>query len=815
MIIVFIIMKKTVFFVVLISLNAILNAFQQGNSVIRGRVSDEKGNGLPGAVITIEKRSAGTQADSKGNYSFSSLSDGSYTLRFSFIGFETVIREVALDAEAVLDVTLASKPYITDEVMISATRAGKNAPMAYSTVSSELIRQYNSGQDLPYLLTLTPSLIETSEAGNGIGYTSLRIRGTDGSRINVTIDGIPLNDAESQQVFWVDLPDIAASTDNIQVQRGAGTSSNGAGAFGATISIQTKAAGNKPFAEINSSFGSFNTFKNSIAAGTGLLAGKFAFEMRYSDLRSDGYIERTGSKHSSMYMSALYRTAKSSLKANIIHGKEHTGIGWWGVPVDSLNTNRRYNPAGEYTDENGNKKYYANESDNYMQDHYQLIYNRKLTEGFFLSSAFHYTRGSGYYEEFREDQQLADYGLDPVFIGNAEITQTDLIRQKWMKNDFYGLVYSFKYKNEKVDAAAGGGANLYLGDHFGDIIWMAYAGNNGNDYRWYFNESRKGEISLYGKINYKLTEMTSLFGDLQYRNINYKMSGVDDDLKDISQQHNFGFFNPKAGLFFSLSPDQDAWLSFSVANREPTRSDFKEASGDANATPKPETLYDTELGYSLRKSKSSFGANLYAMYYNNQLVPTGELSNVGYPITTNVAKSYRIGVELTAGIRPAEFFSWDFSLTLSRNKIADFVEYYTDYNTTDWTSEYLSKNHGDVDIAYSPSIICSGDLKFALSKSLSVHLISKYAGKQYFDNTMSDNRSIDPYFVNNVRFDYSPLVKNIKGLDFQFILNNIFNAEYENNAYGGNWYEDGIEKTWAYYFPQAGINFMVRLGVRF
>jgi len=346
-----------------------------------------------------------------------------------------------------------------------------------------------------------------------------------------------------------------------------------------------------------------------------------------------------------------------------------------------------------------------------------------------------------------------------------------------MKNDFYGIVYSLKFKNENIDAAAGGGANIYLGDHYGNIAWMKYAGNIEKDFMWYFNESRKGEISLYGKINYKLSEKTSLFGDLQYRYIDYRMEGADDDLKDIGQNHNFGFFNPKAGIFYSLSHDQDAWLSFSVANREPTRADFKEASGDASATPKPETLYDTELGYSLRKSKSSFGANLYVMYYKDQLVPTGELSNVGYPITTNVAKSYRIGLELTAGISPAEFFSWDFTLTLSRNKIVDFVEYYTDYNTTDWTSEYLSKSHGDVDIAYSPSVICSGDMKFKISKSLSIHLISKYAGKQYFDNTMSEDRRIDPYFVNNIRLDYSPHLKNIKGFDFQLLLNNVFNAE--------------------------------------
>ena len=791
------------------------NASPQDSPSLRGKVTDSEGNALAGASVTIENTYLGTFTDISGDYSFSGIRKGTYMLTFSFVGYEQVTKEINVEGNSVADVALLSKPFITNEVVINATRAGEKAPMAYSTVSSEQLRKQNTAYDMPYLLSLTPSFVETSEAGNGVGYTGLRIRGTDGNRINVTLDGIPLNDAESQQVFWVDLPDIASSVDNIQVQRGAGTSTNGAGAFGATISLQTSSADGDPFAEVNSSAGSFNTFKNSVSAGTGLIKERFALQMRYSDVRSDGYIKRTGSDHRSAFISGLYRNEKSMLKANIILGEEHTGIGWWGVPKDSLVTDRRYNPAGEYTDENGVKRYYENESDNYFQDHYQLIYSRKITDNIILNTAFHYTKGKGYYEEYREDQPYEDYGLENVKAGDSLIYTTDMIRRKWMSNDFYGLTYSLRYRKERTEAVLGGGLNNYLGDHFGRIIWMGNSGMTPKDYQWYFNDSEKGEFSIYGKVNYSLSDRTNIFGDIQYRSVKYRLSGADDDLKDIGQKHNFGFFNPKAGIFHSITSNQDAWLSFSVANREPTRSDFKEASGDPGATPLPETLYDTELGYKLRNEKSSFSVNLYSMIYRDQLVPTGELSDVGYSIMTNVDRSYRLGAELTAALRPLQFMDWNVNVTLSRNKILNYVEHYTDYNTGDWSSEYKSKSLGTVDIAYSPSAIIANEFVFMPLKYLDLHLISKYVGKQYFDNTMNEERMINPYFVNNIRLDFSPEIKNTEKVELQLLVNNFLNTKYENNAYGGNWYEDGTEKTWAYYFPQAGINFMTRILLRF
>lgn len=790
-----------------------VSADQQRGSVISGKVTDQSDNPVAGASVRIDNTFLGVHSRPDGTYSIANLKDGTYKLLYSFMGYEQESREVVLSGSAVIDVTLSEMTMFPGEVVVNATRAGDFTPLTYYTVDKDVLQKQNFGHDLPFILSMTPSLVETSEAGNGIGYTNLRIRGSDASRINVTIDGVPLNDPESQQVFWVDIPDLASSVDNIQVQRGVGTSSNGAGAFGATVSIQTKNPENEPFAEISSSAGSFNTFKNTLSAGTGLLAGKFAFQLRFSDLRSEGFIDRTGSDHRSAFMSGHFRTEKSHLKANIILGEEHTGIGWWGVPKELLSENRRYNPAGEYTDENGIKKYYDNESDNYNQNHYQLFYTRKINSNFSFNTALHYTAGKGYYEEYKEDVSLADYGLPPV-TGEVQQFESDLIRQKWMSNGYYGLIYALKYSGAKIDATAGGGANYYSGDHYGNIIWTS-VGKFDKDLRWYWNNGTKKEFNIYGKTDYSITDRISVFGDLQYRFISYDMTGNDDDLKDLGQEHRFHFFNPKAGVFLSLNPNQNAYLSFSVANREPTRADFKEAAGDINATPRSERLYDTELGYKLHREKFSVAANGYYMLYDDQLVPTGELSSTGYSIMTNVKKSYRLGIEINAGIKPLKFLAWDFNLTKSRNKILDFVEYYVDYNTSDWSEEYKSKHLGTVDIAYSPSLVGSSDMNFNILKNTELHFITKYVGKQYFDNTMNNDRMIDPYLVASLRLDFRPVIPMIKRTEIQLLVNNIFNAQYESNAYGGNWYEDGDEKTWAYYFPQAGTNFLIRAGFTF
>jgi len=474
---------------------------QENSYFIRGEVIDDNGNPLSGAAVSIEDTFLGTHTGADGEYILDDLKDIVYRLRFSFLGYETQIIDIRPSVESVLNIKMIQQPFLAGEVIVNAIRAGSRSPLAYTSLDNELISKQNSGFDIPYLLSLTPSLIETSESGNGIGYTNLRIRGTDASRINVTMDGIPLNNPESQQVFWVDIPDLASSIDNIQVQRGVGTSSNGAGAFGATVNLQTKNPGNEPFAQISALMGSFRTSRKMITAGTGLMNRKFAFQVRYSDLKSDGYVDRTGSDHQSAFISGAFRSSKSFLKANIIMGEEHTKIGWWGVPGEMLSVNRKYNPAGEYTDENGQIKYYDNESDNYIQNHYQLIYDLKISPNTSLSTAFHYTYGKGYYEEFKEDRYLPEYGLDHITIGNTVISETDLIRRKWMRNDFYGLVYSLKNKKKKLETTFGGGANYYTGDHFGRIIWMRYSGSLNKDHQWYFNNGTKSEISIFGKAD--------------------------------------------------------------------------------------------------------------------------------------------------------------------------------------------------------------------------------------------------------------------------------------------------------------------------
>jgi iron complex outermembrane receptor protein len=782
---------------------------------ISGKVTDEKGYPMSGAAVVIKDSFLGTYTNSGGSFYLKLAREGKYNLEFSFLGHKSVKQEVIVKNKISVNITLIPEEIMTGEVIVNSTRAGNKTPVTFTNVGRELIEKGNSGQDMPFLISLTPSLVETSETGTGIGYTGLRIRGTDGTRINVTLDGIPLNDAESQQVFWVDLPDLASSVDNIQVQRGVGTSSNGSGAFGASINIETKSPDNKPFAEISSAFGSFKTFKNTLSTGTGLLSDKFVFQMRLSEIKSDGYIQRTKVNNRSAYISGVYVSGKSRLRANLILGEEHTGISWWGVPKEMLSINRRYNPAGEFTDQAGNVLHYNNESDNYKQNHFQLIYSWNINRNLFLSTALHYTFGQGYYEEYRAKQALSDYGLSSYYSDDILITSTDLIRQKWMSNDFPGMVFSFSYNKGKIEAKIGGGINTYQGDNFGRIIWMRNAGDTEKDKQWYLNKSEKNEANIYGKINYKLSDRLNLFGDLNYRYIYYRIKGPDDDLRILSEDHHFNFFNPKAGIFFTISSNQDAFLSFAIGNKEPTRSDYKEASGDNQATPKPETLFDAEAGYNMRSNVAGVGINYFLMYYKDQLVPTGQLSNVGYPIMTNVEKSYRTGLEISAGIKPLRLINWDFNLTVSANKIMGFTEYYTDHITMDNTYLYKNKKLGEVDLAYSPSIISSSDITLNFSEKLKMHFITKFVGSQYFDNTMNRERMLSPYLFNNVRLDYSLPITKIRSTDVQLYINNILNNMYENNAYGGNWYEDGTENSWSYYFPQAGINFLLKISLLF
>jgi len=795
--------------------------FAYGQFRLNGTVTDESGNHLIGANIILRDEIRGTSSNLTGNFIFSSIKKGKHTLEISYVGFAKLVETITMQGDTSIILSLARSSVLGDEVVIRALRASRKDPLAYTNISSDELHRTNTGNDIPFLLSGTPSLVATSETGIGIGYTALRIRGSDPTRINVTINGIPLNDSESQAVFWVNMPDFTASVDNIQVQRGVGTSTNGAASFGGTINFQTSVLNNEPYLELRSTAGSFKTFKNSIKLGTGMIGENFSFDARFSKIASDGYIKHSGSDHQSLFLTGAYYSQKSLLRATVISGEEKTGISWWGVPDYIVKTDRRYNPAGEYIDSEGKLKYYTDQKDNYRQTHFQLHYSREISRQLNISSAFHYTRGAGYYEQYMDDEneyhstQFYEYDLDSMLIlENDTFFRSDLIRQKWLDNDFYGIVFSANYKYERVEASIGGGWNSYDGDHFGKIIWIEKNYRVPKNYEWYFNTGKKTDWNVYTKINYFLNNRLNAFADLQVRMINYKMSGPDDDLKDLTQTHQYCFFNPKIGLHYSINPGMEAFISFSIGQREPSRSNFKDATGDQAVTPKPEKLYDLEAGYSRSGSLVNISLNLYYMYYRDQLVPTGEKSNVGYDIMTNVDESYRAGIEFSGTLKVADWLIWDINFTASSNKINNFVEFSTYYDES-WISDYRSRDLGKTNLAYSPALIGSSGINIVLFKGLNLNFSTKYVGNQYFDNTSSEDRKLKPYCVTNVRVDYVLNPKRLNELGFQVQINNLFNNLYISNGYGGNWYEQGVEKSWRYYFPQAGINLLAGLYLNF
>jgi iron complex outermembrane receptor protein len=785
-----------------------LSGQRLSSSAVTGRVTGIDGKPLAGASVVIDTLMTGVATDNDGSYALRGLREGAYNLRITFTGYDPFDTVVVVSGAAVVDVVLKEALYVAEEVIVRGSRAGSRTPMAYTTVDASELRENDMTRDMPFLLSLTPSVVETSDAGNGVGYTSLRIRGSDASRINITLDGIPLNDSESQQVFWVDLPDLASSVQTIQVQRGVGTSANGAGAFGASVNINTISPPSDPGAEAELSLGSFNTFRASAKAWTGKVGERFKMMIRASHIRSDGFIDNSASDISSAMVTGVWSAPADRMRFNVIAGKEKTGISWWGVPAEVLPVNRQYNPAGEYTDNEGVKRYYEDETDVYSQNHYHLSYTHIFPGHVSLSTGLHLTTGKGYYEEQKSDVDPSEYGLNDLMNGNPEVTSTDIVQRKWLDNLFYGAVWSLMKHDAMAEWTFGGAINRYDGDHFGRIKWLEQPGNVIPGYEWYRNNGLKDEFNIYGKATVQMSASLSGFADMQLRHIEYRFEGPDDDMKDLTASHRFTFFNPKAGLFWNNGTGSEAFFSVAVANREPTRADYKEAAGDTDATPQPERLTDLEGGYSFRNSRMALSANIYYMYYKDQLIPTGKISSTGYPVMTNVERSFRTGVELSGSYKPSPVIAVKMNLTLSRSIIGDFRNYYFNYNTSDWSKEYLFSDLGTVDIAYSPRLTGSAEVEVIPVRSLTLRMTGKYVGKQYFDNTMSDERLINPYFVSNFSAVYGIDLKKAGELELRFMINNLFNASYENNAYGGMWTEDGIEKTWAYYFPQAGLNFM-------
>ena len=690
--------------------------------------------------------------------------------------------------------------YTLTPVEVRAVRAAENSPFTRTNLSQKEIAKANLGQDIPFLLNQTPSAVVNSDAGNGVGYTSIRIRGTDAARINVTLNGIPYNDAESQGTFFVDLPDFASSAGSIQVQRGVGTSSNGAGAFGASINFSTNEVNKEAYVEVNNSFGSFNTLKNTLKAGSGLIGNRFTTDLRLSRISSDGFIDRAASDLKSVYFSAACIGKTSSLRFNVFSGKEKTYQAWYGISEADLKAGkRRVNYAG--TEKPGDP--YNNETDNYTQSHYQFFYNQVISKRVTFNTAFFLTRGNGYYEQYKVDEKYSKYGVTGL------TPKSDFIRQLWLDNNFYGNIFSLQYKDNSTQVTLGGGATRYDGNHFGKLVWASNGYNGSN--KWYDLNAQKNDLTIYLKQQTEFAKNWYFFYDLQYRHLKYNIDGFRDN-PVLMINNKFNFFNPKAGISFTKN-GWKTYLSYSIANKEPNRDDFE---AGINQQPGPERLQDVELGVEKIKPNYNWSAAFYYMKYKDQLVLTGKINDVGAYTRTNISKSYRAGLELQGAVKINSELNASTNLALSKNKVQGFSEFIDDYdNGGQKVISYKS-----TDIAFSPTIVGGVTLNFIPVEKFEVSLLSKYVSDQYLDNTQNNSRKLDAFFVQDLRMIYT-IKKNpagtrwLKELSITGQLNNILGKEYEPNGYTYNYIYGGELLVNNYYFPMAGRNFMIGFNVSF
>ena len=684
-----------------------------------------------------------------------------------------------------------------EEVTVSAIKAKNDTPVSFVNLSKENIEKTNLAQDIPILLKNTPSVVTHSDAGAGIGYSSIRIRGSDQTRVNVTINGIPYNDSESMQVYWVDLPDFASSIENIQIQRGVGTSTNGPGAFGGSINIQTNSASESPFFEINNTLGSFGTVKNSVGFSTGFI-DNFELSGRVSRIKSDGYIDRSGSNLRSYFLQGVYRDENTLIKVLNFAGHEITDQAWYGVDSSTLETNRKYNMAGEYYDEFGNTLYYEDQVDNYKQNHLQIHWNQIYQNGWNSNFGIHFTNGKGFFENYNLGYGASDY-----------------IDRRWIDNDFYGILYSLNKKTEDFNANIGGSLNKYNGLHYGEYLWYDQINSTVNQYdfkeKFYDDFGDKGEFNIYAKIDYYITDKLTLYGDLQFRNIKYEagisanstLTGyIEDGFENLDKS--FNFFNPKLGLFYDLNDNNNLFFSFARAHREPTRTDY------ANGNPNEEKLDDFELGWKLNSNNLALSLNAFYMIYEDQLVLTGQRDINGYEIRRNIGESYRVGIEFDSSIKLNNKLNIETNFSLSENKNKDF------YSTFDGNL----KNFGNTDLAYSPNLIVNNILNFNPNKKVLISLRSKYVGEQFFAQTNSPISKLESFFINDINFVHDIDLPNISDdIKFKVLVNNLLDYKY--SAYGGYYsydiQEDNQVKTYegTYYYPQSGINILVGLDVKF
>ena len=697
--------------------------------------------------------------------------------------------------------TLSSE--ILDEVLVQAVRANNKTPMAFSNLNKKDLAKRNLGQDIPVLMNFMPSVVTTTDAGNGVGYTGIRVRGSDGTRINVTINGIPYNDAESHGSFWVNMPDFVSSVENLQLQRGVGTSTNGSGAFGASLNLLTDAYAYEANGEISNSFGSFNTRKHTAKFSTGLINNTFELTGRLSNLYSDGYIDRASSKLNSYFLQGTFINEGTLIKALVFGGKEKTYQAWNGIDAETLKTNRTYNSSGAYYDDNGQLQFYNNETDNYQQDHYQLHWNEKWNTNWNTNIAVHYTKGFGYFENYKPNENLFDdYGITPIEV-NGEIKEaSDVIRRKYLDNYFYGITFSAQYIKDDLELLFGGAANTYDNDHFGEVLWVKTQPQKSFPQEFYRDNSKKNDINGYVKASYTFNDQWILFGDVQLRNVSYKANGDDTGLVDDK----FNFFNPKAGLTYKINPNTQAYFSYARAHREPNRTDYE------SGNPKPEQLNDFELGYRFGSEKLALNINGYYMLYKDQLVLTGALNDVGAAIRENSGNSYRLGIEIDGTWRFADKWQINPSVTLSSNKNVDYK--------AQINGELVDL--GNTNISFSPNIIVGNALTYTPINNLYVSWLSKYVGEQFMGNTDSEASKLDAYFTNDLNISYEiPLKKWFKSISFNILANNIFNVKYVSNGYyytyDDDWSVPGSISTieGAGYYPQAQFNILGGISLKF
>ena len=794
-------------------------------SEIKGFVTDQNGGELAGAHIVLNTNYRAVYTDFDGGFKIGNLKSGRYILKASYVGFENYIDTIYLDDKPVnLNIQLKPSFYQTDEVVVSATRLAQYAPATFQNIDKQEIKELNLGQDLPFILQNTPSLVATSDAGAGVGYTSMRIRGSDQTRINVTVNGIPINDPESQSVFWVNMPDLSSSLSSIQIQRGLGTSTNGSGAFGASINMETNTLEQKGGGTISNSFGSFNTRKHTLEFNSGLLKKGFAVEGRLSDIASDGYVDRAESSLRSYYLAGGYYGEKTIVKAITFSGNQQTYQSWNGAPQSRIENdvegmlefaaNEGFTSAETQNLLNSGRTYnyytYDNQIDRYEQTHYQLHVVHELAPDLKLTAAGHYTKGSGYFEEYKARQKFKNYGMANPIIGNDTITRSDIIRRRWLDNDFYGGTFSLNYKKNNHNFTLGGGAHFYRGDHFGEIVWAEVSTTIDHLQEYYRNEADKNDISIYGKWDYTLKDW-SFMADLQVRSVNYKTHGIDKNRIYFDINADYLFVNPKIGARYRLDNRSSIYAYMGRGNREPVRKDFVE--GPDDSVPQHETLNNVELGYTLRDEKFILNVNGYFMDYKNQLVLTGELNESGGSVRRNVDNSYRAGVEMDGTYMFIPQLGVNVNAAFSQNKIKHFNEVIYDY--LDDGVDVVSKDYRDVDISFSPSIVSSGRIIFKPIENLEFNFISRYVGKQYLDNTQHDGRSIDAYWVNDVRLSYGIDDVLFDRIEINLLVNNIFNAMYSSNGYTYSYGANHDIITENFYYPQAGTNFLIGLSLIF